>query len=110
MSDAIVERLGALFVDSLHIDAPPPDTDLFESGTIDSLQLVELLLQIERRFGVQIAVENIDLDNLRTLGRIARLVASQQSSSAMNNTTDREHAEPQPKVTELRAWRARGLR
>jgi len=99
MSDTIIERLGALFVDSLHIDAPPPDTDLFESGTIDSLQLVELLLQIERRFGVQIAVESIDLDNLRTLGRIAGLVAAQQSSSEL-----------QSKVTELRARRARGLR
>jgi D-alanine--poly(phosphoribitol) ligase subunit 2 len=110
MNDAIIERLGALFVESLHIDAPTPDTDLFESGTLDSLQLVELLLQIERRFGVQIAVENIDLDDLRTLGRIARLVASQQSSSASKNTTNQEQAEPQPKVTELRAWRARGLR
>ena len=109
MTDTLIERLGALFVESLHIDAPPPDTDLFESGTIDSLQLVELLLQIERRFGVQIAVENIDLDNLRTLGRIARLVAAQQSSSDLSKEKT-EKAEPQPKVTELRAWRARGLR
>ena len=96
MSDTIIRQLGALFVESLHIDAPVPDTDLFESGTIDSLQLVELLLQIERRFGVQIAVENIDLENLRTLRRISDLVEAQQS--------------PDPKVTELRAWKARGLR
>jgi len=109
MTDALIERLGALFVENLHIDAPPPDTDLFESGTIDSLQLVELLLQIERRFGVQIAVENIDLDNLRTLGRIARLVAAQQSSSDPSKGKT-GNTESQPKVTELRAWRARGLR
>ena len=96
MSDTIIRHLGALFVESLHIDAPLPDTDLFESGTIDSLQLVELLLQIERRFGVQIAVENIDLDSLRTLRRISEMVAAQQSSD--------------PKVTELRAWKARGVR
>jgi len=96
VTDTILQGLGALFVESLHIDAPPPDTDLFESGAIDSLQLVELLLQIERRFGVHIAVENIDLDNLRTLRRISDLVAGQQSSDL--------------KVTELRAWKARGLR
>jgi methoxymalonate biosynthesis acyl carrier protein len=99
VSDAIIERLGAIFVESLRIEAPAPDVDLFESGIIDSLQLVELLLQLERRFGVQIAIESIDLDNLRTLGRIARLVAAHQPSS-----------EPQSKVTELRARRARGLR
>ena len=109
MTDTIIQRLGALFVDNLHIDAPPPDTDLFESGTIDSLQLVELLLQIERSFGVQIAVESIDLDNLRTLARIAGLIAAQQSSSAPP-TDKTENIELQPKVTELRAWRARGLR
>jgi methoxymalonate biosynthesis acyl carrier protein len=101
VTDTILHRLGALFVESLHIDAPPPDTDLFESGTIDSLQLVELLLQIERRFGVQIAVESIDLDNLRTLERIAGLVTGQQSTS---------DPPPQPKVTELRTWKTRGLR
>lgn len=109
MSETLIARLGTLFADSLHIDAPPPDTDLFESGTLDSLQLVELLLQIERRFGVKIAVESIDLDNLRTLARIARLVAAQQSSSDVP-TDKTENTEPQPKVTELRAWRARGLR
>jgi acyl carrier protein len=43
---------------------------------LDSLQLVELLVQLERSFGVQIAIESIDLDNLRTLARIARLVTA----------------------------------
>jgi D-alanine--poly(phosphoribitol) ligase subunit 2 len=99
VSDAIIERLGAIFVESLHIEAPPPDVDLFENGIIDSLQLVELLVQLEQRFGVQIAIESLDLDNLRTLGRIARLVVAHQSSS-----------EPQSKVTEFRARRAHGLR
>jgi len=72
--EAIMRGLGELFAESLHIEAPRPDTDLFESGTLDSLQLVELLLQLERRFGVRVPIESIDLDNLRTLERIARLV------------------------------------
>jgi acyl carrier protein len=76
MSDAIIERLRSLFVEVLHIEAPSAETDLFESGTLDSLQLVELLLQLERSFGVRVAIESIDLENLRTLGRIARLVAA----------------------------------
>ena len=73
-SEAVIRCLGDLFVENLHVEAPPPDTDLFESGTLDSLQLVELLLQLERRFGVRVAIEDIDLDHLRTLERIARLV------------------------------------
>lgn len=76
MNDTIIQRLGALFAESLHIEPPSADTDLFESGTLDSLQLIELLVQLERRFSVQISIESIDLENLRTLARIAELVAS----------------------------------
>jgi methoxymalonate biosynthesis acyl carrier protein len=89
----IIERLGAIFLENLNIEAPPPETDLFENGIIDSLQLVELLLQLERRFGVRIAIDDIDLDNFRTLERIARLVT-----------------ELQPGVTEFRARRVHGRR
>jgi D-alanine--poly(phosphoribitol) ligase subunit 2 len=79
MNDTIA-RLNTLFVEQLHIDAPPPDADLFESGTLDSLQLVELLAQLERQFGVQIATADIDLDSLRTLEGIAALVESAGAS------------------------------
>ena len=72
----VIARLSELFVEALHIEAPPPDSDLFESGTLDSLQLVELLVALERCFGVRIAIENIDLEQLRTLERIARLVTA----------------------------------
>ena len=80
--NAIIERLSALFVESLHIEAPSADTDLFETGILDSLQLVELLLQLEQRFGFRTTIENLDLDNLRTLGRIASLVAARTGGAA----------------------------
>jgi D-alanine--poly(phosphoribitol) ligase subunit 2 len=73
---AIVERLRALFLECLHIDVPSADADLFETGMLDSLQLVELLLQLEQQFGFRIKIDNIDLDDLRTLARIARLLAA----------------------------------
>ncbi len=78
MSDAslITERLGALFAESFQIEVPSADTDLLESGILDSLQFVELLSQLERQFGFRIKLEDIDLDDLRTLARIARLVAA----------------------------------
>jgi D-alanine--poly(phosphoribitol) ligase subunit 2 len=75
----MVERLGALFAESFHIEAPAPDTDLLESGLLDSFQFVELLLQLEQRFGLRIRIDDIELDDLRTLARIARLVESSGS-------------------------------
>jgi D-alanine--poly(phosphoribitol) ligase subunit 2 len=77
---AITERLGALFAETFHIEVPSPDTDLLESGLLDSFQFVELLLQLERRFGVRLRIDDIELDDLRTLARIARVVATPKAS------------------------------
>jgi methoxymalonate biosynthesis acyl carrier protein len=81
MTDAIVRRLHALFVENLHIEVPSADTDLLDTGMLDSLQIVELLVQLEQRFGFRIRIDDIDLDDLRTLARIARLVSAQSVSA-----------------------------
>jgi D-alanine--poly(phosphoribitol) ligase subunit 2 len=75
-ANAIIERLGAVFVESFHIEVPSPDTDLLEAGILDSFQFVELLFELEQRFGLRIKIEDIELDDLRTLSRIARLLAA----------------------------------
>jgi acyl carrier protein len=79
---AIIERLGALFVESFHIEVPSSDTDLLESGILDSLQFVELLYQLEQHFGLRIKIDDIELDDLRTLARIARLVVAANGGGA----------------------------
>jgi acyl carrier protein len=75
-TNAIIERLEALFVKSFRIDVPSPDADLLDLGILNSLQFVELLLELEEHFGLRLKIEDIDLDELRTLARIARLVAA----------------------------------
>lgn len=75
-ANAIIERLGAVFVERFHIEVSSPDIDLLESGILDSFQFVELLLELEQRFGFRIKLDDIELDDLRTLKRIARLVAA----------------------------------
>ena len=88
-ANAIIERLGTLFAESFHVEVPSSDTDLIETGILDSLQFVELLYQLEQHFGFRIKIDDIDLDDLRTLTRIARLVAANgkaADSSAMRPT------------------------
>lgn len=74
--NAVIERLGALFTERFHIEVPSAETDLLESGILDSFQFVELLLQLEQNFNFRIKIDDIDLDDLRTLARIARLVTA----------------------------------
>lgn len=81
-TNTMIERLDALFVECFHIEVPSPDTDLLETGILDSLQFVELLAQLEQRFGFQVKVDDLNIDDLRTLERIARLVAANGGAAA----------------------------
>jgi len=67
-------QLSALFTDKLNVKVPTPDTDLLASGLLDSLQIVELVAQIEQQFGLRIDLERVDFDDLRSLSGIARLI------------------------------------
>ena len=79
--NAIGQRLLGLFADAFQIEAPAADLDLIDTGVLDSLQLVELLYRLEREFGTRIPIEDIDLDDLRTLDRIAGLIAARTAAT-----------------------------
>ena len=71
---AITEQLTRIFREALHIDPPSRNTDLFDSGVLDSLAFVELLLRLEQEFGVAVSLDDLELDNFRTIDRIASFV------------------------------------
>jgi D-alanine--poly(phosphoribitol) ligase subunit 2 len=76
------DRVAAIFSEVLNRDVPSVDTDLFESGVLDSLAFVELLLQLEREYGVTTSVEDLDADNFRTIACIAQFVAARTAPRA----------------------------
>jgi acyl carrier protein len=65
--------LSALFSEVLHIEISSIDTDLFDTGILDSQRFVELLLYIERNFHIQIDIEHFELENFR-IEKIATLI------------------------------------
>ena len=74
MSERVAQELASLFPEALGIDPPGKDVDLIEGGVIDSLALVELLFAIERRFGIEIPPDRLEVERFRTIGRLADLV------------------------------------
>jgi methoxymalonate biosynthesis acyl carrier protein len=90
--DALIERLSALFVERFNVEVPAPDTDLLDTGILDSLQLVELLLQLEQEFDFRIAIETLELDDLRTLARLAGVLTT-ASGAIASATPPPRHAE-----------------
>jgi len=79
---AVVERVCALFRDALNVEIVSTEADLIDGGFLDSLALVELLFELESEFGVDLALEELDIENFRTVRRIAQFVSSQQRRDA----------------------------
>ena len=74
-ASALEARVRQLFRDKLKLEVPSADTDLFETAVLDSMMFVDLLVHLEREFGVKVALEDIELDHFRSIERIAQFVA-----------------------------------
>jgi acyl carrier protein len=81
---SLLAKLNALFLDKLNVKVPGPDTDLIESRLLDSLQIVELLVQIEQQFGLRIELEQIEIDDLRSVRGIARMIGNAAPGAGAN--------------------------
>jgi D-alanine--poly(phosphoribitol) ligase subunit 2 len=82
-SDSIlVVAVRKLLAERLMIQVDAPDLDLIDSGLVDSLGIVELILEIEQRFEVSLPPEEIDIEDIRTLEGLANLVGRRIPPSA----------------------------
>lgn len=52
------------------------DEDIFELGFINSLFAMQLVIFIEKEFGIVIGNEDLELDNFRTINSIVNLINS----------------------------------
>jgi methoxymalonate biosynthesis acyl carrier protein len=75
----VSERVQRLFLETLNVQVPSDDADLIESGVIDSLALVELLFAIEREFSVSLPLDDLEIDNFRSVSRISDVIEAARS-------------------------------
>ena len=79
-SNKLAQQISALFSEKLHVQVPSLDTDLIDTGLVDSLTFVEFLAQLEQEFGVQVSLEDLEIDRFRTITRIASFVATKSQN------------------------------
>ncbi len=72
----IVARIRRILRERVNVDVPDADTDLLDTGLLDSMTLVELLAELEKEFGIPIDIAELELDDLRTVARIGAFVAA----------------------------------
>ena len=71
-------ELEALFIEHLRVEVPTPETDLLQTGRLDSLGVVELLFQLEQHFGIHIDTEDLEVEHFRSLAAIAAFVTARR--------------------------------
>ena len=73
-SSILQSRIASFFSEKLHVDPPLYDTDLVQSGVLDSLALVDLIVFVEQEFHVEVPLDEID--HFRSIESIAALIAT----------------------------------
>jgi methoxymalonate biosynthesis acyl carrier protein len=82
-STDLERHVRALFLEALNITVDSDSTDLIETGLIDSLVLVELLLHLEESFDIDVVIAELEIDDFRTVKSIARFVTRQRSGEGV---------------------------
>ena len=75
-------EIHTLIRETLSAAPAAPEDDLVATGVLDSLTLIQLLVQIEQRFEVTIPLEELELDEIRSISSLAHLVARYKMSYA----------------------------
>lgn len=70
----IERQVTEIVREALHAEVDSVDADLLEGSVIDSLAFIELLFELQVRFGVEIPMDDLEIENFRTIHRIARFV------------------------------------
>ena len=90
----LTREIAQLINDQLLVEVNSPEDDLLASGVLDSLTLVQLLFDLERRFGVTIPLEELEIDDFRSINSIARLVQTRRGAKRDAGQTRAAFSEP----------------
>ena len=80
-TDGIVAEISDFFVASRGVEPPDVDLDIFEMGYVDSLFALQLVTFVEQRFQFEVTADDLDLDNFRTVSRLADFVRAKRAGS-----------------------------
>ncbi len=72
--DRLVGDIRALLAKELMVIVDSPEVDLLDTGLVDSVGLVELVVALEVRFGIAVPMEDLQIDDFRSVRRVAQLV------------------------------------
>ncbi len=74
VGNTIQDTVVRIFRNKLDVEVSSSETDLLETGMIDSLKFIDLVYNLEQEFGITMPMESLEVDQFRTILDIVRLV------------------------------------
>jgi methoxymalonate biosynthesis acyl carrier protein len=73
-------KIRAFFAKYIRNEEFGDDDDVFGSGLVNSLMAMQLVLFVEKEFGVSVDNDDLDLANFRSVNRVAEFVQRKKSA------------------------------
>jgi methoxymalonate biosynthesis acyl carrier protein len=80
-SAPLIRTISQLIAEKLLVEVGSPEDDLLATGVLDSLTLIELLVHMEEHFGMRIPLDEIQIEDVRSVQSLARLVESKTADA-----------------------------
>jgi D-alanine--poly(phosphoribitol) ligase subunit 2 len=75
-------QIVEIFDQCFETKLPEEEIDLLETGLVDSVKIVELVLEVEQRFGVSLPFEDLEIDDFRTVKTLAECISRTAPAAA----------------------------
>lgn len=82
-SNDLDRTLLTMFEENLNVSVPSAETDLLDTGLLNSVSFVELVMLLEERFGVTVPLDELELDQFRTIRQISAFVAQLMAAASV---------------------------
>jgi len=69
--ETVRRKILEIFVECFATRIASADVDLLEERLVDSLKIVDLVLELEQSFGVSLVFEELEIEDFRTVSRLA---------------------------------------
>lgn len=74
------EELRSFLQEASGIDDIDDDTELFGSGIVNSLFAIQMMMFMEKKWSLEIAPEDLNMDNFNTINAIADFIERKKTS------------------------------
>ena len=81
-SEEVSARILAILESTTGETIESPDANLLEEGVLDSLALVDVIVQIETLFSVTISFDDLELEDIESVHSLARVVEAARTPVA----------------------------